>query len=299
MPRTKANGIEIEYESFGAPDAEAMLLISGLGSQMLRWAAPFCDMLVARGHRVVRFDNRDAGLSTHFTGATAPDLAALAGAMAEGLRPEIPYTLHDMAEDTIGLLDALEIERAHFVGRSMGGMIAQLLAGNYPHRTRSLTAIMSSTGNPGLPPPTPAAMAMLMRRPPNPFDDEEGFLAHSATLARTIGSTGYPFDEAAQRSLALAEVKRAYNPSGFGRQIAAIAAMGDLRPMLRKIALPTLVIHGAQDPLIPPACGKDIAQNVQDAALMIVEGMGHDVPAPLYETVADAIVRNARKNGSG
>jgi pimeloyl-ACP methyl ester carboxylesterase len=295
LPKITANGIEIEYESFGAASAEAMLLISGLGTQMLRWDAPFCEMLAARGYRVIRFDNRDAGLSTQFAHAPIPDLAALTGAMARGEHPQVPYTLHDMADDTLGLMDALGIERAHLVGRSMGGMIAQLLASEYPQRTLSLTAIMSSTGSPALPPPTPAAMAMLMKRPPNPFQDEDGYLAHSAALARAIGSPGYPLDAAAQRKLAQSELKRAYHPAGFGRQIAAIAATGDLRPRLGSITCPTLVVHGAEDPLVPPSCGKDIAQNVRDAALMIVEGMGHEVPAPLYETVADAIVRNARR----
>lgn len=294
MPRTEANGIEIEYESFGAHDAETILLISGMGDQMLRWTVPFCELLAARGYRVIRFDNRDVGLSTHFTDAPFPDMATLAGALTKGERPEVPYTLHDMARDALGLLDALQIERAHVVGRSMGGMIAQLLAADYPHRARSLAAIMSSTGNPGLPQARPEVMAMLMRRPPNPVDDEDGFLAHRAAFARTIGSRAYPFDETAQREHALAELKRAYSPSGFGRQLAALAVTGDLRPRLKTITLPTLVIHGADDPLVPPACGKDIADNIRNATLMIVEGMGHELPPQLYETVADAIAHNAR-----
>lgn len=295
MPSIKANGIEIAYESFGAPGAEPMLLLPGMGAQMLRWTAPFCERLAARGYRVIRFDNRDAGLSTHFTAAPFPDLAALTHALARGEQPQVPYTLHDMAADTIGLMDALDIERAHLAGRSMGGMIAQIVAAKYPQRVRSLTAIMSSTGNPHLPPPMPAAMAMLLKKPPSPFDDQEGYLAHSAAVAKALGSPGYPFDAATQRALAIAELKRAYDPSGFGRQLAAIAASGDLRPLLKYIALPTLVIHGADDPLIPPACGKDIAHNIRDAELMILDGMGHEVPAPLYATVVDAMMRNAHR----
>lgn len=295
MPRAHANGIEIEYESFGAPDAEAMLLITGLGTQMLRWSEPFCELLVAQGYRVIRFDNRDAGLSTHFTGAAAPGLNELASALARGERPHVPYTLHDMVGDTLGLMDALGIDSAHVIGSSMGGMIGQLLASEHPQRVLSLTAIMSSTGNPALPQSSPEALAMLTRRPPDPCADEEGYLAHSTALARTIGSPGYPFDETAHRERALADLRRAYNPSGFGRQIAAIAVAGDLRPRLKTIAAPTLVIHGAEDPLVPPVCGKDIAENIPGANLMIIEGMGHDSPVQLYETVADAIVRNARR----
>ncbi len=295
MPGIKANGIEIAYESFGAADAEPMLLLPGMGAQILRWTAPFCEMLAAQGYRVIRLDNRDSGLSTHFTAAPFPDLAALTAALVRGERPQVPYTLHDMAADTIGLMDALGIERAHLAGRSLGGMIAQIVAAKHPQRVRSLTAIMSSTGNPSLPPPGPEAMAVLMKKPPNPFDDEEGYLAHSAAVAKALGSPGYPFDAATQRELAIAELRRAYDPSGAGRQIAAIAATGDLRPLIRNIMLPVLVIHGAHDPLIPPACGKDIAQNIAHAVLMVLDGMGHEVPAPLFDTVADAIVRNARR----
>jgi pimeloyl-ACP methyl ester carboxylesterase len=295
MPMVEANGIAIAYDSFGSQDAEPLLLISGLGVQMIRWTAPFCAMLAAQGYRVIRFDNRDVGLSTHFDHAAVPELTALAQALGRGERPDVPYTLHDMANDAVALLDMLEIERAHIVGRSMGGMIAQLVASEYPHRTLSLTSIMSSTGNPGLPPPTPEAMAMLMRRAPHPSEDEEGFLAHGIAVSRVIGSPGYPPDEAAQRAQALAEVKRAYNPAGFGRQIAAIAITGDLRARLNTIVAPTLVIHGAADNLVPAAGGRDTASNIKDARLRIIEGMGHDLPPELYVDVTSAIAGNARR----
>lgn len=294
MSRVQTNGIEIEYESFGAPDAEAMLLISGMGVQLTRWDASFCQALAARGYRVIRFDNRDAGLSTRFDHAPAPDMAALGAALARGERPAVPYTLHDMARDAIGLLDALGIACAHVAGRSMGGMIGQLMAAGYPRRVRSLTPIMSSTGNPALPPPTPEALAMLLRRPPDPWSDEAGYLDHSVALAQTIGSPGYPFDAAAWRARSLADLRRACNPAGPGRHVAAIMATGDIRPAIRAITAPTLVIHGAQDPVFPPACGQDIAAGIPGAQFMMIEGMGHDLPPQLDEQVIGAMVRHAR-----
>jgi pimeloyl-ACP methyl ester carboxylesterase len=295
MPKVEANGIAIEYDSFGSRDAEPMLLISGLGVQMIRWAVPFCEMLAARSFRVIRFDNRDVGLSTWFNHASVPDLAALAQALKRGEQPNVPYTLVDMAEDAVGLLDALEIERAHVVGRSMGGMIAQLVASEHRGRALSLTSIMSSSGQRGLAPPAPEAMAMLTRRPPDPSEDEESFLAHGVALSRTIGSPGYPFDEAAQRAQLSAELERAYNPAGFGRQIAAMAATGDLRARLKNVAVPTLVIHGANDPLMPLAGGRDTAANIEGAELKVIEGMGHDIPSELYENITSAIAGNARR----
>ncbi|TCV97039.1 pimeloyl-ACP methyl ester carboxylesterase [Luteibacter rhizovicinus] len=293
MPKLEANGIAIEYESFGASDAEPILLVSGLGVQMIRWTVAFCELLASHGYRVIRFDNRDVGLSTHFNDSPVPDFTTVALALGRGEQPDVPYTLYDMADDAIGLLDALEIERAHIVGRSMGGMIAQVIASEHPHRALSLTSIMSGTGNPGLPPATPEAMAVLTRRAPDPSEDEEGFLAHSVAFSRVIAGPGYPFDEAAQRAQSLAEVKRAYNPAGFGRQIAAIAVAGDRRSRLNSIAIPTLVIHGASDPLMPVEAGEDTAANIGDATLLVFEGMGHDLPPALYEAIVRAIVGNA------
>jgi pimeloyl-ACP methyl ester carboxylesterase len=295
MPKAEANGINIEYDSFGPEDAEPILLISGLGVQMIRWTAPFCEQLAAHGFRVIRFDNRDVGLSTHFSEAPVPDLDVVAGARARGERPDVPYTLDDMADDAVALLDALGIERAHIVGRSMGGMIAQIAASEHPQRILTLTSMMSSSGNPGLPPSSPAAMAVLMQRPPHPWQDEEGFLDHSVRVARIIGSPGFPFDEAAQRAQALLEARRAYDPAGFGRQIAAIVATGDRRARLNTIAVPTLVVHGDADPLIPLAGGEDTAANIRSAELRVIEGMGHEIPTGLYETLAHAIANNARR----
>jgi pimeloyl-ACP methyl ester carboxylesterase len=191
MPKLRANQIAIEFDSFGPEDAEPILLISGLGTQMIRWSAPFCTALVSHGYRVIRFDNRDAGLSTHLDAAPIPDLASVAQVLARGDKPNVPYTLFDMANDAIGLLDGLSIERAHIVGRSMGGMIAQLVACEYPHRTRSLTSIMSGSGNPASPPPAPQVMALLTRQPPHPHEDEAGFLAHRMAFARLISGRGF------------------------------------------------------------------------------------------------------------
>jgi pimeloyl-ACP methyl ester carboxylesterase len=294
MSSISANGIQIEYESFGAPDAEAMLLISGMGVQLTRWPTGFCERLAARGYRVIRFDNRDAGLSTAFAGEGMPDVHGIAAAMARGESPAVPYTLHDMARDAIGLLDALNIERAHIAGRSMGGMIGQLVAASYPGRVRSLVPIMSSTGNPALPPPTPEALATLLRRPPDPFADEAAYLDHAVAVAKTIGSPGYPFDAGAWRALALADLRRAWNPTGAARHMAAIVASGDLRGRLASITAPALVIHGMADPVFRPECGRDIAATIRGATLLMIEGMGHDVPPELYDTVIDAMVRNAR-----
>jgi pimeloyl-ACP methyl ester carboxylesterase len=295
MPRIQANGIAIEYESFGAKNAEPMLLMSGLGMQMTRWSVPFCELLASHGYRVIRFDHRDVGLSTHFDDAPIPDIALVAGAVARGDVPVVPYTLHDMADDAAGLLDALEIERAHMVGRSMGGMVAQLVASEHAHRTLSLASIMSSTGNPALPSAAPEVMALLMQRAPHPSEDEEGFLAHRIALSRALAGPGYPIDEAFQRAQALAEFRRAYNPAGFGRQIAAIAATGDLRRRLNTITAPTLVIHGADDLLIPVAAGADTAANIKHAQWLVIEGMGHELPPALNETVARAVAANAAR----
>lgn len=292
MPKTKANGIEIEYDSFGNNEAEAILLISGLGTQMIRWSETFCQTLAAQGYRVIRFDNRDAGLSTRFDNASMPDLA---DAVARGETPNVPYTLVDMANDAVGLLDALMVQRAHVVGRSMGGMIAQLLASKHADRVLSLVSIMSSTGNRDLPQASPAVMAAMTSPAPHPFKDERGYIAHCVAFSKLIAGRGYPFDESVQRDQVLAEVKRAYNPSGFWRHIAAIAASGDLRSRLRKITVPTLVLHGADDPLVSPEAGKDTAAHIKGAELLIVEGMGHDIPPSLFAFVARVIADNARR----
>lgn len=295
MAGMTTNGMTLDYDSFGSEDNEAILLISGLGAQRIRWSDAFCERLVGKGFRVIRFDNRDAGLSTHLSRHPVPDFAALAAAAAAGKRPDVPYTLHDMAADAIGLLDGLSIKKAHVVGRSMGGMIAQLMAGTRPDRVRSLTSIMSSTGNPSLPQTAPDVIALMMRPAPHPSEDEAGYLAHSSAFARRIASTNRPFDEEAHRNIVREELRRAYDPAGFARQIAAIAATGDLRPGNAAIRAPTLVIHGSADSLIPPACGADTAASIPGAEFMLIDGMGHDLPVALHDDIVAAIVRTAHR----
>jgi pimeloyl-ACP methyl ester carboxylesterase len=291
----KANGIELAYDSFGDETDEAILLIAGLGTQMIRWTGPFCEELAARGYRVIRFDNRDAGCSTHFSQCPPPDFGAMAAMLMAGQRPDVPYSLYDMAADAIGLLDALSIDRAHVVGRSMGGMIAQIMASEHPERVLSLTSIMSSTGNAGLPQAAPDIMAMMTRPAPNPFSDEQGFLAQSIAFAQRISGSRYPLDGEAHRRLVLEEIQRAYDSAGTGRQIAAMAVTGDRRSRLATITAPALIVHGMDDPLILPACGEDTAISIPNAELMMIEGMGHDLPSALYQTVAKAIHQTARR----
>ncbi|MEK3823550.1 alpha/beta fold hydrolase [Paenibacillus sp. FSL K6-1558] len=294
MNMLRVNDIDIAYDSYGSEKNETILLIAGLGTQMIRWTVPFCEMLAARGFRVIRFDNRDTGLSTHFSNHATLDFEALAKTLMSGKLPDLPYTLDDMADDTIGLLNALGIKKAHVVGRSMGGMIAQLMASQYPERVLSLTSLMSTTGNPELPPTSTEVMALMTGPAPNPMEDEEGYLALSVAFAKRIAGTGYPFEEDAYRSLIREEIQRAYDPGSVGRQIAAIAVSGDRRARLAKVKVPALVIHGVEDPMFVPACGRDTAEAINGAELMLLEGMGHDLPQQLFETVVDGIERTAR-----
>ncbi|WP_339233666.1 alpha/beta hydrolase [Paenibacillus sp. FSL R5-0517] len=296
MNRLNVNGIDLAYDSYGDEKHETILLIAGLGTQMIRWTAPFCEMLAARGYRVIRFDNRDTGLSTHFSHHDPLDFETLARTLMSGQRPHIPYTLEDMSDDTIGLLDALDIAKAHIVGRSMGGMIAQLTASRYPERVISLTSIMSTTGNPELPQTSPEIMALMTRPAPNPREDEAGYLAQSTAFARQIAGTGYAFNEEEYHSMIREELRRAYDPGSIGRQIAAIAVSGDRRPQLAKIGVPTLVIHGAEDSMFVPACGEDTAKAIPGSEYMVLKGMGHDLPEQLFGTVIDGIVRTAQRN---
>jgi pimeloyl-ACP methyl ester carboxylesterase len=295
MQIVHVNHIDLAFDTFGDPNAESFLLISGLGTQMIRWTTPFCENLASRGYRVIRFDNRDTGKSTHFSGAPVPDISTLASRAKAGLPIELPYTLRDMAADAIGLLDALSISRVHLVGRSMGGMIAQWISSEYPERVLSLTSIMSSTGNPGLPSAAPDVLAMLMRPAPSFQTDPEAFLQHGVEFARRIAGTAYPFNETACRMLLIEEQRRGHDPGASRRQIAALAVAGDRRDRLAKIIVPTLVIHGTDDPLIPPACGEDTATSIPGARLLLLDGMGHELPPELYERAIEAITETARR----
>jgi pimeloyl-ACP methyl ester carboxylesterase len=291
MARAKANGIELEYDVTGPQDGEPLLLIMGLGAQMTRWPAPFLEKLAAQGLRVIRFDNRDVGLSTKLDEKGLPDIAAMFQAVRDGKKPDVPYGLEDMAADAVGLLDALDVRRAHIVGASLGGMVAQLVAADFPERTLSLTSIMSSTGNRALPTAAPEALEVLNNRGPDPAADFEGYLAHAAKGAAVIGSPAYPADPEEIRKRTRADFERCYYPPGFQRQYAAAASSPDRRPKLATIKAPTVVIHGAADPLVPLAGGQDTAANIPGAELRVIEGMGHDIPAALYDTIVEGICR--------
>ncbi len=289
MPQAQANGLTIEYDMTGPADGEPLLLIMGLGAQMTRWPQAFLDELAGRGLRVIRFDNRDVGLTTRLDDAGLPDVVAILTALSEGKAPPVAYTLSDMAADAVGLLDALGIARAHIVGASLGGMVAQLVASDYPDRTLSLTSIMSTTGNRALPTATPEAIAVLNNRGPNPTEDLEGYLDHALKGAVVVGSPGYPQDPEVLRQRLRSDFERSYSPAGFQRQYAAAMASPDRRPKLATITAPTVVIHGAQDPLVPVTGGRDTAENIPGAELLVIEGMGHDVPPGLFVAIADGI----------
>ena len=296
MPQATANGITLEYDIHGPAAGEPLLLIMGLGAQMTRWPVPFVELLAARGLKVIRFDNRDVGLSEKIEAGGVPDLVKVIGALMQGQAPDVPYLLDDMAADAVGLLDALGIARAHIVGASLGGMVAQLVAADYADRVLSLTSIMSTTGNRELPPAKPEAIAVLNNRGPDPLADLEGYLAHSVTGARAIGSPGYPQSEASLRESSLNSFRRSYYPPGFARQYAAAAASADRRPKLAGVTAPTVVIHGDADPLVPVEGGHDTAANIPGSELRLVAGMGHDFPPELYGEIAEGILRAVERS---
>ncbi|HET7775595.1 MAG TPA: alpha/beta fold hydrolase [Azospira sp.] len=281
MARASVNGVELEYLEQGPAAGPAVLLVMGLGVPLTRWPETLCDALAARGYRVLRFDNRDCGRSTHLDGAPVPDLAAA----LRGAPLTVPYTLGDMAADGIGLLDHLGIPRAHVVGASMGGAIAQLMAAACPQRLLSLTSLMASSGHPGLPLPTPAASAALFAPLPRQRD-EETIVADGMARYRAVASPAYPVQENWLEELLREEYRRGFNPKGVARQLAAIVADGDRRARLASIRVPALVLHGAADPLIPPACGQDVAAHIPGARLHLVDGMGHDLPPQLGPLLA-------------
>jgi pimeloyl-ACP methyl ester carboxylesterase len=286
----KANGIEIVYDTFGEASAPPMLLIMGLGQPMITWDEEFCAALAAQGYWVIRFDNRDAGQSTHLDEAGVPDLPALMQAIAQGQAAQAPYTLRDMAADAVGLLDALGIESAHVVGASLGGMIAQEMAIHHPDRVRTLTSIMSTTGAPDLPPSKPEAMAILLAPPPM---DREGYIESSVGISRVLNGPVLPLDEEFLRASAGRIYDHGVSPAGTARQFAAVLTSGSRREALRSVGVPTLVIHGDADPLVPVEGGIDTAESVPGAALMVVEGMGHHIPVAVAPRIVGAIVRHA------
>ena len=291
MPRAACNGIEIEYDEFGHEGASPLLLIMGLGAQMIAWDDAFCALLADRGFRVVRFDNRDVGLSTKIEGPLPDVLACIGGDVSSA-----NYTLDDMANDAAGLLDVLGIGRAHVIGVSMGGMIAQTVAIRHPDRVLSLCSIMSTTGDRSVGQPTPEAMQELLRPVARSRDE---YLDMSVKAGRVIGSPGYPTDEARLRERAGLAYDRCYHPMGVARQLAAVMASGDRTAALAGVRVPTAVIHGDSDPLVTPSGGQATARAVPGAELVTVEGMGHDLPPEVWPRLVDAIASNASKATEG
>lgn len=280
-----ANGIEIEYEVMGDPAAQPVLLIMGLGAQLLSWDDRFCKELVDRGFFVIRYDNRDSGLSHKMESAGPADvMAALAG------QGKPAYSLDDLADDAVGVLDALKIPAAHIVGASMGGFIAQLVAINHPDRTLSLTSIMSGPGGDDAVPPTPEAAQVLVR-PAGATRDE--VITAGLAAGRLLIGVNNPFDEAAERRKIERAYDRSFYPAGFGRQFVAILTARSRVPALRKVKVPTLVIHGVDDPLVPIENGRRVASAVPGARMLELEGMGHNVPERHWTLVADAIAETA------
>ena len=287
MARTKANGIEIEYETVGNKSDPALLLVMGLGAQLTIWPDALFEGLAKKGFFVIRYDNRDSGLSTGFDSWGLPNIPDAFAKLMRGEKVEAPYLLKDMAADAIGLLDALGIDKAHMVGASMGGMIVQIVAAQYPGRTRSMVSIMSTSGRPGLPSGKPEALAMLTAQPEGPSREQR--VKHGMKLRQTIAGSGYPMPDAELRAFVEKNVDRRWYPEGAARQYLSIIASGDRVEMLKKIKVPTLVLHGEEDPLLPVECGRDVASLVPDAKLETFPGWGHDLPGPFLPTLIDRI----------
>jgi len=292
--KVRANGIDIEVVEDGSPSGEPLLLIMGLGMQLIAWPEPFVQALVQRGFRVIRFDNRDAGLSQDFDELGVPNLMWGALRYRLGLPVRAPYTLDDMADDALGVLDALGIAKAHVCGASMGGMIGQALAARAPHRVLSLTLMLTSSGARHLPQASLEVQRALLNRPKRGSGPQD-VVGHLEAFFRLIGSPAYPADPKRLRELVEAAVRRAYRPAGQVRQLMAVAAHGDRSAMLAGIRCPVHIVHGAVDPLIPQAAAHDLATKIRSATLDVVDGMGHDLPVPLAPRFAQGIVGNASR----
>jgi pimeloyl-ACP methyl ester carboxylesterase len=287
----KANGIELCYDTFGDRAAPPLVLIMGLAAQMIAWDEEFCSQLASRGYWVIRFDNRDIGLSTKFAEHGVPNVLAMLTGQTQGNAVKVPYTLPDMADDTVGLLDALAIKSAHVVGASMGGAIVQEMAIRHPGRLRTLTSIMSSTGEPGLPMPTPEALEILLAPTPT---DREAYLARYAQTWRVLRGPGFPLDEARDPERAARIFARGLNPAGVARQLAAIVASGSRKDALQSVKVPALVIHGDADPLVRVEGGVATANAIPGAKLLVIKGMGHALPISMWPQIIDALDGHAR-----
>ena len=296
--KIRANGIHLEVEDSGAGESSAgqnrpvVLLVMGLGMQLIAWPPAMVQGLVDAGFRVIRFDNRDVGLSQHFNEFGKPNMLWQGLKYKLGLRIKTPYSLHDMAADALGLLDALQIQKAHIVGVSMGGMIAQRLALHAPARVLSLSSIMSSSGARGLPAATPAVTRLLLGRPADM--GLQAIVNYSMKLLKAIGSPAFPTDEAALRERVTIATRRYYHPQGISRQLVASVADSSRAAELSRITTPTLVVHGKADPLVPFACGEDTARRIPGARLVGIEGMGHDLPPGVVERLLPLLIPHFR-----
>ena len=292
MPNVKANGIRIEYDTFGDHASSPLMLIMGHSAQMIAWDEELCEEFVKKGFYVIRFDNRDAGLSSKMDDAPVPDIMDVYHLILQGEEIEAPYTLDDMADDAMGLLDALHIGKAHICGASMGGMIAQIMTIRHPHRVLSLISMMSTTGNPELSAPMTGNGNFQFKPSPR---DREAYIDHAVEVCRLIGSPGFAFDEERVRGWLAKEYDRCFCPEGSVRQLLAILKGDNRKPELSKVTVPTLVIHGSHDPLVPVEWGKDTAEAVPGAELLVIKGMGHDLPRQIWPHIVEAIAANAKR----
>ena len=287
---TIGGDVELCYETFGDPSAPALLLTMGLATQMLGWHEDLCAELAGRGFFVIRYDNRDVGRSQRMNGS-APSVFQL----LRRDRRAASYTLEDMAADAVGLLDHLGVDAAHVVGASMGGMIAQTMTARHPERVLSLASVMSNTGARWSGQPSPRLYHVLLKNPPR---DRAAYMEHAVWVFSKIGSPGFERDEEDLRRVAGMSFDRGINPAGTARQLAAIIATGDRTPLLRTIAVPTVVVHGTRDRLVPPSGGRATARAIPGARLLMIEGMGHDLPRATWPRLLDAIEQNAARAGA-
>lgn len=275
MTQVNANGIKLEVETFGNPAHPSVLLIIGLSCQMIHWHVDLCRKLADQGYYVIRFDNRDTGLSTKLHNSGNPDIQQIVTTMMMGLKVDIPYGIKDMADDALGVLDALNIRKAHICGMSMGGMIAQTFAILYPERALSLTSIYSTTGDPASGLPRPDVMKIVFMRPPA---EKNAFIQHTVETYRVLQGKGLPFDETFNTMMAIQAFERSYYPEGTGRQLAAILTQKNRENQLKKLTMPALVVHGTDDPLAQFPCGQETAAAIAGSKFVIMEGMGHELP---------------------
>jgi pimeloyl-ACP methyl ester carboxylesterase len=290
-----ANGIQIEYDTFGDRSSPPLLLIMGFSGQMILWDEELCDQLAKKGLYVIRFDNRDVGLSTKIEGAGEYDIMEILSALGRGEEIKPPYTLDDMAEDAFGLLDGLGLGKAHICGASMGGMIAQTMAIRYPDRLLSLISMASSTGNPEIASARPPVTDSQPLQPVPVPQEREANIEYMVNGMRELSGPGFFFDDTRVREIAADCYDRSFYPQGAVRQLLAIIASGNRKPALARVNVPTLVIHGDSDPLVPVEYGRDTAEAVPGADLLIIEGMGHDLPRGAWQQIIDAIATHTRR----